>query len=255
MLVVISPAKKIAPSVRDFETVSTPVFQKDANELVAQLQKLSKTELQNLLHISNELANLNNERYLNWNNNPLPTETKQALLTFQGMVFVGLDADTLSADSLLESQHRLRILSGLYGVLRPLDSIQAYRLEMGTKWKALNFSNLYEFWGDRITMQIEKTLQEEGHKTLVNLASMEYFRAVKPKQLSSPIVTPIFKDNRGNGYKVMAVYAKKARGLMTRFIIENKLTKPDDLQAFNDEGYYYNATLSKKEQPVFTRDH
>ncbi len=255
MLVLISPAKNMSKSERQFQTMTTPTFQANVNELVGQLQRLQQSDLQNLMKISADLAKLNNERYLNWQKQPDADLLKQALLYFQGMVFVGLDADTLSDNELQTAQNHLRILSGLYGLLRPLDGIQAYRLEMGTAWQTDTFKNLYAYWGNTLTEKINETVGELGHQFIVNLASNEYFKAVKAKELAVPMITPIFKDNRGKGYQTIAVYAKKARGLMTRFIIQNKLTNPEDLQAFDSEGYFYNHELSKKNKPVFTRDH
>ncbi len=255
MLVLISPAKNMAKSERKFQTISQPIFQNNANELVRQLQQLQKADLQKMMKVSADLATLNNERYLNWQQQPQTDTLKQALLYFQGMVFVGLDADTLSDNDLQTSQNQLRILSGLYGLLRPLDGIQAYRLEMGTTWQTENFKNLYDYWGSTLTQKVNETVGELGHKFIVNLASNEYFKAIKKNELEVPVITPIFKDNRGKGYQTIAVYAKKARGLMTRFIIQNQLTNPNDLQAFDSEGYFYNHELSQKNKPVFTRDH
>lgn len=255
MLILISPAKNMSKSEREFQTISQPTFQANANELVGQLQQLPKTKLQELMKISNDLATLNNERYLNWQNQPQEEAIKQALLYFQGMVFVGIDANTLSDKDLQTAQNQLRILSGLYGLLRPLDGIQAYRLEMGTPWQTASFKNLYEYWDNTITHKINETVAELGHKFIVNLASNEYFKSVKKKELDVPVITPTFKDNRGKGYQTIAVYAKKARGLMTRFIIQNQITNPDDLQAFDSEGYFYNHELSKTYKPVFTREH
>ncbi len=255
MLVLISPAKNMAKSERKFQTMSQPDFQANANELVQQLQKLQKADLQQLMKISADLATLNNERYLNWQEKPQNDTLKQALLYFQGMVFVGLNADTLSDNDLQTAQKQLRILSGLYGLLRPLDGIQAYRLEMGTAWQTENFKNLYDYWGSTLTQKVNETVSELGHKFIVNLASNEYFKAIKKKELEVPVITPTFKDNRGKGYQTIAVYAKKARGLMTRFIIQNQLTNPEDLQAFDSEGYFYNHELSTKNAPVFTREH
>lgn len=255
MLTLISPAKNMKMSERNFKIQTQPTFRKQANELVQELQKLSPKELKTLMHISDDLAKLNHERYMNWQRKPQTENIKQALLYFQGMVFIGIDADSLSEYDLKNAQKQLRILSGLYGLLRPLDGIQAYRLEMGTSWQTDTFQNIYDYWGQKINEEINKTVAEFGHKFIVNLASQEYFKSVKPKQLNVPIITPTFKDNRGKGYQTIAVYAKKARGLMTRFIIQNALKKPDELQAFDSEGYFYNAELSTKNRPVFTRDH
>ncbi|PVX52372.1 hypothetical protein C7377_0686 [Balneicella halophila] len=255
MLILISPAKNMEMSKHTHKTLTTPIFQKEANQLVKKLQKISKKKLQELMDISDDLAKLNYERYLNWADKPKDDEVKQALLYFQGMVFIGIDADTLSSKDLENAQKQLRILSGLYGLLRPLDGIQAYRLEMGTPWKTKDFDNLYKFWADEITKQINKTVEKYNHKYIVNLASQEYFKSVKTKQLDAPVITPVFKDDRGKGYQTIAVYAKKARGLMTRFIIQNNIKNPEDLQAFDSEGYFYNSELSTDKKPVFTRNH
>lgn len=255
MLLLLSPAKNMQASERNFDTQTKPIFQKQANTLVEKLQHLKQHELESMMHISKNLAKLNHERYMNWQKTPKPAATKQALLYFQGMVFIGIDANTLSDKDLENAQKQIRILSGLYGVLRPLDGVQAYRLEMGTKWQTSDFKHLYDFWKDSITQELNKSIKEHNHQFVVNLASQEYFKSVHPKQLKAPVITPMFKDNRGKGYQTMAVYAKKARGLMTRFIIQNKITNPEDLRAFNSEGYFYNTELSKANQPVFTRDH
>ncbi len=255
MLVLISPAKNMAKSERRVQAMSQPIFQANANELVQQLQKLQKADLQQLMKISANLAILNNERYLNWREKPQTDMLKQALLYFQGMVFIGLDADTLSGKELQTAQNQLRILSGLYGLLRPLDGIQAYRLEMGTAWQTNSFKNLYDYWGDMLTQKVNETVNELGHQFIVNLASNEYFKAIKKEELEVPTITPTFKDNKGKGYQTIAIYAKKARGLMTRFIIQNQLKKPEDLQAFDSDGYFYNNELSTKNKPVFTREH
>lgn len=255
MLTLISPAKNMEMSERSFERTTLPAFQKNANELTHLLQKKSKQDLQDLMKISNDLAKLNFERYLNWKDKPKAEEVKQALFYFQGMVFIGIDADTLTDEDLETAQKQLRILSGIYGILRPLDAIQAYRLEMGTPWETTNFKNLYDYWGEKITKEINKTVAEYKHKFIINLASQEYFKSVKTKQLEVPVITPIFKDDRGKGYQTIAVYAKKARGLMTRFIIQNEIKNPEDLKAFNSEGYFYNNELSSKNKPIFTRNH
>lgn len=255
MLVVISPAKNMEMSERNCPTLTKPIFEKDANKLTEQLQNFSQKDLQKLMGISEDLARLNHERYMNWQENPKQKDLKQALLYFQGMVFIGIDADSLSDKDMENAQKQLRILSGLYGVLRPLDGIQAYRLEMGTSWATADFKNLYDFWGEQLTQQLNKSIEEQQHKFLVNLASQEYFKSVKPKLINVPVITPTFKDNRGKGYQTIAVYAKKARGLMTRFIVQNQITKPEDLQAFDSEGYFFNTELSQKNKPVFTRDH
>lgn len=255
MLILISPAKNMQMSERNYATQTQPIFQQQANELAQKLQKIPQEKLKKLMHISDNLAKLNHERYMNWQETYKSNELKQALLHFQGMVFIGIDADSLSENDLQNAQKQLRILSGLYGLLRPLDGIQAYRLEMGVSWETMHFANLYEYWGTKITEMVNKTVQEYKHQFIVNLASQEYFKSVRPNELDVPMITPIFKDDRGKGYQTIAVYAKKARGLMTRFIIQNALKNPEDLQAFNSNGYFYNAELSTKNKPVFTRIH
>lgn len=255
MLVLISPAKNMKMSARSLAAMSIPVFQQNANELVRLLQTISKADLQSMMKISRDLATQNYERYLNWEDTPNLEIVEQALLYFQGMVYVGIDANTLSDEELQVAQNQLRILSGLYGMLRPLDTIQAYRLEMGTAWQTYSFKNLYAYWGDTITRQVNQEVAKLGHKGVVNLASNEYFKVIKSKQIEVPVITPIFKDNKGKGYKTIAVYAKKARGLMARFIIQNQIRNPEDLQAFDSEGYLYNVELSKENMPVFTREH
>lgn len=255
MLAILSPAKNMNPSERIFTHRTEPVFLHEANTLITHLQKLSKKDIKELMHISDDLSKLNYERYLNWQEKPSSKETKQAVLYFQGMAFQGLDANTLSDKNLTEAQERLRILSGLYGLLRPLDSLQAYRLEMGTAFGIHSAKNLYEYWGNKITNALNNDMKLYGRKTLVNLASNEYYKAVNSKEIKANIITPTFKDDRGKGLKVMSVYAKKARGMMARFIIENQLSNVEDLQAFDSEGYYYNVKLSTKNKPVFTREH
>lgn len=255
MLAILSPAKNMSPSKRVLTARTEPIFLHEANSLVTHLQKLSKKDIKELMHISDELSKLNYERYLNWKEKPSEAETKQALLFFQGMAYHGLDADTLSEKDIEQSQGRLRILSGLYGLLKPLDSIQAYRLEMGTAFGIKANKNLYEYWGNKIANALNEDMDEYGRKTLINLASNEYYKAVNQKKLKGSIITPVFKDDRGKGFKVMSIYAKKARGMMARFIIENQLSNVEDLQAFDNEGYYYNVKLSTKNKPVFTREH
>lgn len=255
MLILISPAKSL-----DFETKITSnnhseaAFLKDSETLIKQLRKLSTDEIANFMGISPKLAQLNFERFINWQ---LPFSTdnaKQALLAFKGDVYTGLDAYSLNEEELQTAQNDLRILSGLYGVLKPLDLIQAYRLEMGKKLQTKEGNNLYEFWGDKITKEINKTLMAKNDKYLINLASNEYFKAVDKKKVKAEIITPVFKDFKNGQYKVISFFAKKARGLMTRFIIQNKITDPEHLKAFNSEGYIFNPQLSKKTELVFTRD-
>ncbi len=255
MLILISPAKSL-----DFETKSTSqnfteaAFLNESQALIKLLRRLSTDEIADFMGISPKLAQLNFERFLNWQ---LPFDmenAKQAILTFKGDVYTGLDAESLSETELQTAQKDLRILSGLYGVLKPLDLIQAYRLEMGKKLQTSKGNNLYEFWGDKITNEINKTLSEKGDQYLINLASNEYFKSVDKKKLKAEIITPIFKDLKNGQYKVISFFAKKARGLMTRFIIQNQITNPEHLKAFDSEGYIFNPNLSKNNELVFTRE-
>lgn len=255
MLTVISPAKTL-----DFETPATtekysqPVFLKQSQQLIAGLKKCSVQEIASLMSISDKLAGLNVARYQQWQTPFTPDNAKQAILAFKGDVYTGLDADTLDAKGLDFAQDHLRILSGLYGVLKPLDLMQPYRLEMGTKFGVNGGKDLYDFWGS----QIRESLAAEPafkDKTLINLASNEYFKAVEAKQLDANIITPVFKDWKNGQYKMISFYAKKARGLMSRFIIDHTIDKPEKLKAFDYEGYRFSAEMSKGNDWVFIRDH
>ena len=255
MLILISPAKSL-----DFETQSTSQnysearFLKESDALIKQLRKLSTDEIADFMGISPKLSQLNFERFVNWQLPFNMENAKQAILAFTGDVYTGIDASTLNETELQTAQTDLRILSGLYGVLKPLDLIQAYRLEMGKKLQTPKGKNLYEFWGDKITNEINKTLKEKEDKYLINLASNEYFKSVNKKKVKAEIITPVFKDLKNGQYKVISFFAKKARGLMTRFIIQNQITDPEYLKAFNSDGYVFNPHLSKNQELVFTRD-
>lgn len=256
MLIVISPAKTL-----DFETpghstiYSEAEFLKESNLLIKELRKLKVDEIADFMGISPKLALLNFERFFQWQLPFTNENAKQALLAFKGDVFTGIDAASFSDEDFKRSQTDLRILSGLYGVLNPMDLIQAYRLEMGKKLKTRKGGNLYQFWDGKITNSINQSLNENNHKELINLASNEYFKSINKKKIKAEIVTPAFKDLKNGEYKMISFYAKKARGLMTRFIIQNKITDPNDLKAFDLDGYMYNPALSKELEPVFTRDH
>ncbi|HKL07724.1 MAG TPA: peroxide stress protein YaaA [Bacteroidales bacterium] len=254
MITIISPAK----TLDYYNTIHTNKYSQpellDDSEILAEaLKKFSKNELAKLMDINPDLASLNYERYLQWKKPFTPENAKQALAVFKGQVFIGLEAKSLTNDELLFAQEHLRILSGLYGVLRPLDLIQPYRLEMGTSLKNKRGKNLYDFWGTKITDFINKELSEQKNKVLINLASNEYFKAIKSKKINGEIITPVFKESKGNGFKVVAVYAKTARGLMSRFILRNKVEEPDHLKAFDSNGYLFNQDLSSEKEWVFTR--
>ncbi|MGQ1910269.1 peroxide stress protein YaaA [Marinifilum sp. RC60d5] len=256
MLIIISPAKTLDfDSPANTNIYSDSQFTKDSEQLIKVLRKLKVDDIANLMGISGKLAQLNFERFHNWHLPFTSENAKQALLAFKGDVYTGIDATSLSHKDMEQAQSSLRILSGLYGVLKPLDLIQPYRLEMGKKLETPKGENLYQFWGDKITNAINKDLAENNHSHLINLASNEYYKSIKNKNIKADIITPAFKDLKNGDYKIISFYAKKARGLMTRFIIQNKLTNPEDLKAFDLDGYIYNPNLSKENAPVFTRDH
>jgi len=255
MLTVISPAKTL-----DFDTLPTtrkatqPQFIERSAQLVEDARALSPDDIRQLMGVSENIAQLNHQRFMNWG---LPfnlDNAKQSLLAFKGDVYTGLDAGSLSTAQLNFCQKHLRILSGLYGLLRPLDLMQPYRLEMGLKFANRGGSNLYEFWGDSIREALNTQLQKCGSKVLVNLASNEYFKSVQARQLDADIITPVFKDLKGEKYKIISFYAKKARGQMARFIIENELNEPDGMRRFKTDGYCYNKAESSARELVFTRD-
>lgn len=255
MLVVISPAKsldfKTPPVTKNF---TMPEMLEDSQKLVARLKKMSPKQLSKLMGISKELGELNFQRYQTWHLPFTPENSIQAALVFNGDVYQGLQAESLAEEQLELAQIRLRILSGLYGVLKPLDLIQPYRLEMGTQLKYYKSKNLYAFWNPTITKKIREALSATGSNVLVNLASKEYFKSIDTKKLKAEIVTPDFKDRKNGEYIMISFFAKKARGLMTRFIIENNINDANDLKAFDSEGYHFNSHLSKPNNPVFTRE-
>jgi cytoplasmic iron level regulating protein YaaA (DUF328/UPF0246 family) len=255
MLIVISPAKKLdldSPAMA--RTATQPVFLDDAKILVDELRYLDPAGISALMGISEKLGELNFERYLEWQPPFTQSNAKQALLAFKGDVYTGMDAESFSAEDFKFAQQHLRILSGLYGVLRPLDLMQAYRLEMGTKFSNPRGNNLYQFWGDTISITLNKQLKSLKTDTLVNLASNEYFKAANKSILNADIISPAFKDLKSGKYKIISFYAKKARGMMTSWIIRNAITDVKQLKKFKQDGYRYNAGLSTTKNPVFTRD-
>ncbi|GAF02488.1 peroxide stress protein YaaA [Saccharicrinis fermentans] len=256
MQIVISPAKSLDfQKSFSFQGYSDYRFSDESIALIKKLSTYSVDKLAALMKVSQNLAELNYMRFKEWHYPFDPNEGKQALFAFKGDVFLGLDAYSLAHEEVVYIQNKLRILSGLYGLLRPLDLILPYRLEMGTKLPIGGNKNLYEYWGSKITELLKNDMLENGYKVLVNLASNEYFKSIQVKELDVPIVTPVFKDLKNGEYKMISFYAKKARGMMVRFIVQNRIEDPEELKAFDMEGYYYNAQLSKGNQPVFTRDH
>jgi cytoplasmic iron level regulating protein YaaA (DUF328/UPF0246 family) len=255
MLAVISPAKTL-----DFETPpaidthTQPLLLDQSAQLVKIARELSPDDLRELMGISAQLAELNHARFMNWKRPFKPTNAKQAILAFRGDVYTGLEADSFGADDFAFAQDHLRILSGLYGVLRPLDLIQPYRLEMGIKLANPRGANLYDFWGDRITAALNDALAETAAPVLINLASDEYFKSVNRKELAGDLITPVFKDRKGDAYKIISFYAKKARGMMSAFMIRERVDQPDGLKDFATGGYRYQPKLSSAQEWVFTRD-
>ncbi|NWL79797.1 peroxide stress protein YaaA [Pseudomonas taiwanensis] len=255
MLLVISPAKTL-----DYETppvtsrFTQPEFLDHAQELIQQLRELSPAQIAELMHLSDKLAGLNVARYGSWHPDFTPANAKQALLAFKGDVYTGLNAeDFVEADFDFAQQH-LRMLSGLYGLLRPLDLMQPYRLEMGTKLANARGKDLYAFWGERISGWLNEALAAQGDDILLNLASNEYFSSVKRKALNARIIDTEFKDLKNGQYKIISFYAKKARGLMARYVIKERLQDPEGLKDFNYQGYRYSAEHSKPDSLVFLRD-
>ncbi|MFO7923750.1 MAG: peroxide stress protein YaaA [Bacteroidales bacterium] len=254
MITVISPAKKL-----DFKTktkgrnYTTPEFLDKSAEIIDVIRQFSPKDLAVLMNVSDDIANLTFERHSKWKTPFNPENAKPAIHAFKGDVYRGMSADTFSREDLEFAQDHLRILSGLYGVLRPLDMIQPYRLEMGTKFKPFGGKNLYGFWTETITSAINENLKEHKEKVLVNLASQEYFKAIDKSMLEEDVVTPVFKEFKGNKYKVVGIHAKKARGMMCRFIIQNRIEKAEDMKLFNEEGYSYDDNLSNEREWIFTR--
>lgn len=252
MIVVISPAKKL-----DFESPAPttdysqlPDLSK-SKKLISELKKCDAKKISNMMKLSDSLTDLNMKRYQQFKPPFTLKNAKQAMFAFKGDTYVGLDADTMKAKEIKFAQNHLRILSGLYGLLSPLDLMQPYRLEMGTKFACGEAKNLYEYWKEDITDELNKLLKKE--KVLVNCASNEYFKAVDTKKLEGSIITPQFKEKKGDEYKMVGFFAKKARGMMSRYIIDNKIDKPKDLLDFDTDGYKYNKKLSTENSPVFTR--
>jgi len=254
MLIVISPAKTL-----DYSTPATtnkytiPDYLDDSQELINRARRYSTLDISEIMAVSTKIAELNFERFKDWHTPFTPDNAKQAVLAFKGDVYTGLDAATLKATDFTFAQKHLRILSGLYGLLRPLDLMQAYRLEMGRKIETDRGKNLYEFWGEQVTQGLNTQLKKTGSSHLINLASNEYFKSVKPKLLNAEVITPAFKDFKNGEYKMMGVYAKKARGMLSRYIIDNKLTDIEDIKSFDLDDYSFNKQLTSVNTWVFTR--
>lgn len=255
MLTVISPAKTL-----DFETPLTtdehsqPQFLSESRQLISELRKLNPDDISALMKISPALGELNHQRFMNWTTPFTPDNARAAALAFKGDVYMGMQPQDFTKRDFQFAQKHLRILSGLYGLLKPLDLIQPYRLEMGTRFENSQGKDLYSFWDHKITEALNADLKASKSKILVNLASNEYFKSVKKTALDAEIVTPVFKDLKNGNYKIISFYAKKARGLMSAYIVKNRPKTLDDLKEFDSEGYRYQAALSSGTELVFTRD-
>jgi len=254
MIVVVSPSKSLDfENKSPFEIYSEPEMLLESEKLMKVLKKKSPNKLMDLMSISESLGQLNFERNQTWETPFTLENSKQAVMAFTGDVYSGLEANTLKNSQLEFTQNTLRILSGLYGILKPFDLIQPYRLEMGTTLKTTRGTNLYKFWGNRVTQKLNQDLERGSSKTLLNLASNEYFKVLSPKKVEAEIITPSFLDFHNGEFKMISFFAKKARGLMSRFVIDHEIQNHNDLRGFDYEGYFFNEPLSKDSKPVFTR--
>lgn len=254
MLILLSPAKSLDyDSPLPTKRHTTPRMLQDSEILVTQLRAMTPKEIGNLMSISEKLADLNAQRYTTWEPDFTPENSRQALFAFTGDVYQGMELSDWSTTDFTLAQKQIRILSGLYGILRPLDLMQPYRLEMGTKLDNARGKNLYEFWGETITNLLNTDLKKSGSNLIVNLASNEYFSSVKKKSLSGELITPVFKDEKNGKYKIISFYAKKARGMMADHIIRNNITDTAGLKKFKTAGYKFSKTDSTENQLVFLR--
>ena len=255
MLIVVSPAKTLDyESPLAIEKSTQPELTEYSKQLIEVCRKLSPADIASLMKVSDKIADLNVGRFQEWSETFSKDNSRQAILAFKGDVYTGLDAQSFDEQDFDYAQNHLRMLSGLYGVLRPLDLMQPYRLEMGTKLANDKGSNLYHFWGNTITESLNDTIAQQGEGTLVNLASNEYFKAVKTKNLTASVITPIFKDCKNGQYKVISFFAKKARGMMARYIIKNRISDAAQLKNFDVAGYYFALEESTSSEFVFKRE-
>ncbi|MBB1198873.1 peroxide stress protein YaaA [Enterobacteriaceae bacterium 89] len=254
MLILISPAKTLdyqseLPTAR----YTHPELLDYSQQLISVARKLSAPQIGKLMSISDKLADLNATRFHDWHPDFTPQNARPAILAFKGDVYTGLQAEEFSEADFDFAQQHLRMLSGLYGVLRPLDLMQPYRLEMGIRLENAKGKDLYQFWGEVITNKLNEALKAQGDDIVINLASDEYFKSVKTKQLKGRIIKPVFLDEKNGKFKVISFYAKKARGLMSRYIIENRLTDAEQLKGFDSEGYFFDESASTQDELVFKR--
>lgn len=253
MIIVISPSKTLDFSFNSFSTHTQPRQLKESQELIETVRQLSPKKLSELMKISEKLSHLNWLRYQEFQQPFTLDNSKQALLAFKGDVYAGIDLDNYNEEGFSFAQKHLRILSGLYGILKPLDLIQPYRLEMGTRLANKRGKNLYEFWDNQVTKLLNQDLRSDKTPLVINLASNEYFKVIRPKTLTAKILTLSFKENKAGLYKTIGIHAKRARGLMTDFIIHNRITEPEQLKLFHKQNYTYNKSLSTEFEWVFSR--
>jgi cytoplasmic iron level regulating protein YaaA (DUF328/UPF0246 family) len=255
MITVLSPAKKLTTDCFAKGNAHTkPIFLDDSNSLVGILKNYKPDQLQTLMGISQNLSELNWERFQSWTSDYAPSISREAFFSFKGDTYNGLDAESLTEKDIIFAQDNVRILSGLYGLLKPLDLMLPYRLEMGTKLNNSRGKNLYEFWGENIANYISNELSNHRHKIIINCASNEYFKSIKNDALSASVITPEFKEVKNGTTKMISFYAKKARGMMAKFIIVNRIDNIKDILSFNEDGYSLDASLSTEIKPVFTRN-
>lgn len=254
MLTVLSPAKALdmEPVGHD---VTEPVFRDDANRLAKTARNLPMKDLKKLMHLSDNLAKLNRDRYRDFLEEPTEDRLKPAVFAYNGDTYQGLEARTMSEDALRYAQDHLRILSGLYGLLRPFDAIQAHRLEMGSRLKTRRGKSLYDYWGDQIAKELSTQAEAQGTDTLINCASVEYFTAANTDKLRLRVITPVFLEDKGGAPKIVSFFAKRARGSMARFIMENRIETPDGIKGFDYGGYRYDPELSDGDNLAFVRDY
>ncbi|PSV44762.1 peroxide stress protein YaaA [Photobacterium indicum] len=255
MLIVVSPAKTLDyDSPLATQTYTLPELTEHSSELMEVCRELTPMDIASLMKVSDKIAGLNAARFAEWQPEFTTENARQAILAFKGDVYTGLAAETMTEEDFAYTQQHLRMLSGLYGLLRPLDLMQPYRLEMGTKLANPRGANLYQFWGSVITEKLNAALAEQGDNILINLASNEYFKSVKLKSLDAQLITPVFKDCKNGNYKVISFYAKKARGMMARYIIDNRIKSVDELKQFDVAGYYFVPAESTSKEFVFKRE-
>ena len=251
-LIILSPAKRLNFEKKiNIKKATNPIFINESQDLIKTLSSLNKSDISSLMNLSSDLTDLNFKRYNNWDINHNPNNSNPAVSCFEGDVYKELKVDEFSVDELQYLQNHVRILSGLYGILRPFDLIQAYRLEMGTKLKSKKGDNLYQFWGDKINKFLKKDLINKS--ALINLSSNEYYKSIIHKKIDTEIITPIFLHNKKGNYKVVSFFAKRARGAMTNFIIKNRVETISHLKDFNGLGYKFNAEKSNDSDLVFCR--